>query len=255
MHVRGVILGLVLAPATVLSIATIGASPAQAKPSFSAAIQWDAKGFSPGQYPFNAGLPSGLTLSCYGTATGGGWGCADTVRYSKIVTRSGGYGTSDTSGVSITNVSNIPITDAISYFVDVGNISDGGIEAVVDDLATESVSFSASVDSPGIPKGNFPLCHSSSTYGGCMLTRLPGGGGALTISSFDDSTFTVIDYPVDLEPGDSIQIPFITTVGATFILPKAVPEPSSIALLAFGLLFLGMISGVARRRARGAVEG
>lgn len=194
--------------------------------------------FFPSDNSGGGALPSGLAISCFGGASGGGAaGCSDSRTLDQTVLASQTLSLDATSGLTITNNTGQAI-DGTLYFTTVFASFDpsNSLGVGVDSLTNDNASFSASVLGTGVASAN--SCSLGAGPGvGCVL--LNGLGGALfteAVWSPDTSQdFTGID--LSLAPGASQQLSYTIDIGADF----TVPEPSSLMLLASGILLLSLL--------------
>jgi hypothetical protein len=204
------------------------ATPAMATPFVDISTYWTA------YLPF--GTPAGITLACGGGATplavGGQPGCIDFFSLDRTVTTSSTLSAIQQSYVTLTNNTGALYTGAGPDVALLGTEYAGaypGSNLGIDDAATESASFMSSVEGNGV----------ESSYS-CSLSGGSAGDGNFTnvdqacqdgIGSADVSEGVAQG---EILSGETIFLPYVSTITADFSLP--VPEPTSWAILAMGLL-------------------
>lgn len=190
-------------------------------------------------------LPSGLALSCYGSATAGsgGPGCTVNLSTSVTATQSEDDSANASGGVELTNTSDQTIDDwllydvwfAVDVIVGVDNpATQYGVFELTQQGPGLDASYSCSAGEAGPPLYDWCATHDNAE-GQVIETALYPEWGASLVSGEQ--------VEVDLTPGASMELPAYTD---SFYAWFVVPEPSSLALLASGLLVFAFL--VPRRR-------
>ncbi len=201
------------------------AMPAMATPFVDISTYWRV------YLPF--GTPAGITIACENgatpLATGGQPGCIDFFSLDKTVTTSATLSATQTAYVAVTNNTGALYTgvDGILLGTEYAGAYPGS-NLGIDDPATESASFTSSVEGDGV----------ESSYS-CSI---PGSGGYTTVDRACPDGIGSADVSEGVAEVPGLDGPF--TDGATLFLPYvsmitadfSLPEPTTWSILAMGLL-------------------
>jgi hypothetical protein len=194
-------------------------------------------------------IPNGITLSCFGGATGIANGCSDTRSLIANVPFSGNLSLLVVSGLLVTNTSEATIGGLLSFATTFSAFNPGGpnIGIDIDNATTQGASFSSSVLGPGVKDS-----HSCSIG---LAGYSAQGVFSPTTCGVASPDFSIGNFSIDLAsigPGQSEQIPYQIAISADFI----IPEPSSIALVMIGLLGIAALGRRSERlRVKRAAQG
>lgn len=197
-------------------------------------------------------LPSGITLSCFGSATSLAGGCIDTQSLAGAATPPEELSINDVSGVVLTNNSGetfSPASNEASFTTGFSGFYPSSSGISIDDPVTQSANFTSAVLGPA----NVADSHGCSIgfagysgYGAVFFTPTFCAVIAPDVS-YDDLPLQDYDPSLanGLGPGQSATLTYDITLTADFAI---VPEPSSWSISAIGLLGLVACCGIAKRR-------
>jgi hypothetical protein len=206
------------------------ATPAMATPFVDISTYWRA------YLPF--GTPAGISITCENgatpLATGGQPGCIDFFSLDKTVTTSGTLSASQTAYVGITNNTGALYTGVDTVLLDTeyaGAYS--GSDLGIDNAATESASFTSSVEGAGVESSY--SCSIGGADGSTDARReCPDGVGSADVSEgLANAGGLEGPFSDGISPG-TIFLPYVSMITADFSVP--VPEPPMWPVLFMGLM-------------------
>lgn len=211
--------------------------PSHAAPFIDIRAEWSAM-------PSAGMIPQGVTLSCFGDASGSGGTCSHTLTLNRTITESGTYAVSATGGIVLTNTSNQAVNGFIGFDVWLSAFNPGGpnVGLGIDDPLTQAARFESAVRGPN--GGDFHRC-AVGVFGedGTVFSPTTCGVGAPD-SSFGNLGVDLIDFL----PGEEIMLSWLLEISATFDVgdgaPVGVPEPGA----GLALMLMGVGSVAVRRR-------
>lgn len=184
-------------------------------------------------------IPSGVTISCFGGAIGSTNGCTDSRSIDASVAGSEQLSANATSGLIVTNASDQSFAPTQPFDVEFSAFNPGGpaVGISIDNPLTQAAGFTSSVSGP-----------QASDFHSCSVGFLGDSGHlfsptACGVGSPDSSEGLIF---FDVAPGGSEKLAYSIDMTADF----AVPEASSVSILAIGLLALGAVDRRKRRRRR-----
>ncbi|HEY3910602.1 MAG TPA: hypothetical protein VGM07_12020 [Stellaceae bacterium] len=182
-------------------------------------------------------IPSGVTLSCFGGATGLANGCTDSRSIDASVTGPEQLSADAMSGLTVTNTTDQSFAPTQPFRVEFSAFNPGGpmVGISIDDPPTEAASFASTVSGP-----------QASDFHSCSVGFLGDSGHLFSpttcgVDSPDSSEGMIY---IDVPPGQSEQLAYSIDMTADF----AVPEASSASILAIALLGFGEINRRKRNR-------
>jgi hypothetical protein len=194
------------------------------------------------------GIPEGLSVSCWGGASGSDGFCGDTISLNQSMTNAGTLSASSVGGLVLTNTSSAAINGFAVFSVAFSAFNPGGpgVGLGIDDPLTQWASFTSSVRGDG-SVGDAHAC-SVGYLGESGTVFSPTACG---VSSPDSSVGDAVVDLVDFMPGAEVVLTWSLNIAATFVLadedPTGVPEPAAALLLAAGIAALRL-----RRRRQGS---
>lgn len=189
-------------------------------------------------------IPSGVTISCFGGATGLINGCTDGRSIDTLVTKSEQLSADAVSGFEVTNTTNQAFAPSQPFLVQFSAFNPGGpaVGVSIDNPLTQAAGFTSSVSGPQARD-----LHSCSVgfLGQSGQVFSPTTCGVINPDSSEGLVY------LDVAPGDSEKLAYSIDMAADF----AVPEASSVSILAIGLLALGAVGRRTRGRCRFCATG
>jgi hypothetical protein len=207
------------------------------------------------------GTPAGISIACENgatpLATGGQPGCIDFFSLDKTVTTSSTLSATQTAYVALTNNTGALYTgvnasgDEVPGGIVLGTAYAGvypGGDLGIDDAATESASFTSSVNGDGVESSySCSLPGSTGSFTDAQKACQDGIGTADVSEGAADAGDLDGLFSDGIGPGTTIYLPYVSTITADFTIgsdpPPAradpVPEPSSLAC--FGLFLMGIV--------------
>jgi len=214
--------------------------PARAAPFVDVRATWSA---APHEW---MGIPEGLSVSCWGDASGAGDSCGHTISLGESVTESGTLSTSAMGGILLTNTSNAAINGFAVFTVWFSAFNPGGpsVGLGIDDPATEWAHFTSAVNGDGFVSDSQSCSIGYRGESGSVFSPTTCG-----VNWPDSSAADAVVELVDFLPGAEAVLSWGLGITATFDLgedgPAGVPEPAPLLLLTAGLAALAL-----RRRSR-----
>jgi hypothetical protein len=231
-------------------MAAVASQPAAATPYIDVNSNWSTLLVNQSGRPES--LPAGLSLTCTGTAVTMASpfiGCSDALTVNHAVTSNETSTVTHSGGILLTNTGTTPLSGVLRFQQNLSAFKPGGpMVGISIDYAGQSASYSSSVDSADFHSCSLPQPLGVPPDG----TFYSSNGLQCGVRSPDESSngagqsYSLLpgqSQPVEGTSGGFFFVPDFLQISDAFFLP----EPSALAVVAPGLLALGLLY---RRRAR-----